>query len=143
MWVQALRYLFFSGVLLSLFQHVDYVTTSLRARFQVYLSQPLVLCIQAKAVQFNLLGVESHFWIFSLSLVDCLGRCNQYMWVVSCRRKRMLTQGPPPGPKYRLKTSSLFRFPHLSDCLVCIRNSMFIVLLQMVVGWDRGEVVYL
>ena len=54
----------------------------------------------------------------------------------------MLTEGPPPGPKYMLNTSSLFRFPHLSDCLISTRNSMFIVLLlQMVVGWDRWKVV--
>ena len=54
----------------------------------------------------------------------------------------MLAQGPPPGPKYKLNTSSLFRFPHLSDCLISTRNSMFIVLLvQMVVAWDRWEVV--
>ena len=39
MWVQAVPYnLVYSGGLSSLFQHVDLVTTSLRAGFQVYLS---------------------------------------------------------------------------------------------------------
>ena len=61
----------------SLFQHVDFVTTSLRAGFQVYLSLLWALCTKAKAVQYNLLEVGSHFWILCFSLVDCLGGWNQ------------------------------------------------------------------
>ena len=60
-----------------LFQHIDLVTTSLRAGFQVYLSQPWVLCTQTKAVRYDLLGVESHFWVLCFFLVNCLGGWNQ------------------------------------------------------------------
>ena len=54
----------------------------------------------------------------------------------------MLTQGPTPDPKCKLNISPLLTLPHLSDCLICTRNSMSIVLLvQMVEGWDRWGVV--
>ena len=56
----------------------------------------------------------------------------------------MLTQGPAPDPRCELNIASFLTLPHLSDCLLCIRNSMSIVfLLEMVVGWDRWEVVTL
>ena len=61
----------------SLFQHVDLMTTSLKAVFQVYLSQPWILCMQSKTVQKGLLRFRSHFWILCFFLVDCLGRWNQ------------------------------------------------------------------
>ena len=52
----------------------------------------------------------------------------------------MLTQGQAPDPKCKLNISSLLTLSHLSDCLICTRNSMSIVLLlQMVGGWDRWE----
>ena len=97
----------------SLFQHVDLVTTSLRAWFQVYLSQPWVLCTQAKTVQKDLLGVESCFWV--LFLVNCLGGWNPEMWLVPCRRQGMLTKGPAPDRKCKFVT-----LPHLLDCLNCV-----------------------
>ena len=54
----------------------------------------------------------------------------------------MLTQGPAPDPKYKLNISSFLTLPHLSDCLICSRNSVSIVLLlQMKRGWDRWGVV--
>ena len=110
------------------FQHFDLVTTSLRAAFQVYLSQAWVLCMQTKAVQYNLLGVESHLWVLCFVLVNFLGRWNQYMWLVSCRRQGIVTQGPAPDPKCKLSISSflilphLFRLPHLLQefCVGCI-----------------------
>ena len=50
----------------------------------------------------------------------------------------MLTQGPAPGPKCKLNISSFLTLPHLPDCLICIRNSMSLVLLlQMMGGWVR------
>ena len=36
------------------------------------------------------------FRIFCFFLVDCLGGWNQWMWLVSCRRQGMLTQGHAP-----------------------------------------------
>ena len=102
----------------TLFQHVDLVNTSLKAWFQVYLSQPWVLCTQTKAVSYDLMGVESDFWVLFFFLVNCLGGWNQYMWLV-----------PAPGPKCKLNFSSFLTLPHLSDCLICTRNSLSIILL--------------
>ena len=41
----------------------------------------------------------------------------------------MLTQGPAPDPKCKLSISSFLALPHLLDCLICTRNSLFVVLL--------------
>ena len=50
----------------------------------------------------------------------------------------MLTQEPIPDPKCKLNILSFLTLRHLSDCLICTRNSMSIVLLlQMVGGWDK------
>ena len=66
------------------------------------------------------------------------------MWLVSCRRQGILTQGPAPDPKCKLIMSSFLILPHLLDCFICTRNAMFIVLLlQMMRGLDRWEVVNL
>ena len=62
------------------------------------------------------------------------------MWLVSCRRQGMLTQGPGPDPKCKLIISSFLTLPHLLDCLICTRNAVSTVLLfQMMGGWDRGD----
>ena len=61
----------------ALFQHVDFVTTSIRDGFQVYLSQPWVLFTQTKAVPYDLLGVESQFRVLCFFVVNCLGEWNQ------------------------------------------------------------------
>ena len=102
----------------TLFQHVDLVNTFLKAWFQVYLSQPWVLCTQTKAVSYDLMGVESDFWVLFFFLVNFLGGWNQYMWLV-----------PAPGPKCKLNFSSFLTLSHLSDCLICTRNSLSIILL--------------
>ena len=56
----------------------------------------------------------------------------------------MLIQGPAPDPKYKLNTSSFLTLPHLSECLICTRNSMSIILLLQMIGeWDRwGWLIY-
>ena len=51
------------------------------------------------------------------------------MWLVSCRRQGMLTQGPTPDPKCKLNISSFLPLLHLLDCLICSRNSVSILLL--------------
>ena len=48
----------------------------------------------------------------------------------------MLTQGQAPDPKCKLNISSLLTLSHLSDCLICTRNPMSIVLLLQMVGGD-------
>ena len=64
------------------------------------------------------------------------------MWLVSCKRQGMLTEGPAPDPKCKLIISSFLTLPHLLDCLICVRNAMSIVLLlQMMEGWDKWGVV--
>ena len=60
------------------------------------------------------------------------------MWLVSCRKQGMLTQGPTPNPMCKLNVSSFLTLPHLLDCFSCTRNSVFIVLfLGIMWGWDR------
>ena len=67
-----------------------------------------------------------------------MGRWNQSMWLVSCRRQGMLTQGLAPDPKCKLNISSFLTLPHLLDCLICTRNSeSTVLLLWMMGGWDR------
>ena len=64
------------------------------------------------------------------------------MWLVSCRRQGMLTQGPAPDPKCKLNISSFLALPHLLDCLICTRNSVSIVLLLWMMGrWHKWWVV--
>ena len=59
---------------------------------------------------------------------------------MSCRRQGMLTEGPAPDPKCKLNISSFLIHPHWLDCLICTRNSMFIVFLVWKMGgWDRWE----
>ena len=71
-----------------------------------------------------------------------MGGWNQYMWLVSCRRQGMLTQGHAPDPKCKLNISSFLTLPHLLDCLICTRTSVSTVLLVwMMGGWDRWGVV--
>ena len=54
----------------------------------------------------------------------------------------MLTQGPIPDPKCKSNISSFLTVPHLSDCLICTRNSVSIVFLLELVGrWHRCGVV--
>ena len=61
------------------------------------------------------------------------------MWLVSCRRQGMLTQGPAPDPKCKLNISSFLTLPHLLDCFVCTWNSVSIVLLLWMMGdWIGG-----
>ena len=45
----------------------------------------------------------------------------------------MLTQGPTPDPKCKLNISFL-TLSHLSDCLICTRDFMSIVLLLKMGG---------
>ena len=70
------------------------------------------------------------------------------MWLVPCRRQRMLTQRPAPDPKCKWNISSFLTLPHLLDCLICTRNSVSIVLLYYEWwggegggGWDRWGVI--
>ena len=54
----------------------------------------------------------------------------------------MLTQGSAPDPKSKFIISSFLTLPHLLDCLICTRNTMpFVLLLQMMGGWDRWGLV--
>ena len=69
---------------------------------------------------------------------------NQQMWLVSCRRQAMLTQGPAPDTKCKLIMSSFLTLPRLLDCLICTWNAMSIVLLlQIMGGWNCWGVVVL
>ena len=59
------------------------------------------------------------------------------MWLVSCRKQGMLTQGPTPNPMCKLNVSSFLTLPHLLDCFSCTRNSVFIVLFLGIM-WGGG-----
>ena len=50
----------------------------------------------------------------------------------------MLTQGPAPDRKCKLNISSTLTLPPLSDCLICARNSMSILLLLQMLGDGMG-----
>ena len=64
------------------------------------------------------------------------------MWLVSCARQGMLTQGTAPDPKCKLNISLFITLPHLLDCLICTRNSVSILLLLWIIrGGDRWGVV--
>ena len=64
------------------------------------------------------------------------------MWLVPCKRQEMLTQGSAPDSTCKLIFSSFLTLLHLLDGLICTSNAMSIVLLlQMMRGWDRWEVV--
>ena len=49
------------------------------------------------------------------------------MWLVSCRRQGMLSQGPAPDPKRELSITSLLIVPHPLHCLICAKDIMIIV----------------
>ena len=54
----------------------------------------------------------------------------------------MLTQGSAPDSKCKLIMSSFLTLPHLLYCLICTRNTMFIVLLLEMMGeWDKWDMV--
>ena len=48
----------------------------------------------------------------------------------------MLTQGPTSDPKCKLDISSFLTLPHSPDCLICAKEIMIIVFLQMMGGWE-------
>ena len=56
------------------------------------------------------------------------------MWLVSCRRQGILTQGPVTDPKCKLNISL---FLNSLDCLICTKNSLSMVLLL----WMMGDVI--
>ena len=83
----------------------------------LYLSLPLLrlgckstflspgFCVQ-KPRQYNMISCEfDHFSVFFF-LIYCFGGWSHWMWLVSCRRQGMLTQGPAPNPKCKLSISS-------------------------------------
>ena len=60
------------------------------------------------------------------------------MWLASCRRQGILTQGPTPDLKCKLIISPFLSLPHLLDCLICTRNAMSIILLLQLMGDGLG-----
>ena len=84
-------------------------------------------------------GLISGFFVFPRLIV--LGKWNQGMWLMTCKKQRMLTKGPTPDPKCKLIIPPFLTLPHLLECLICTRNAMSIVLLlQMMGAWDRSRV---
>ena len=76
------------------------------------------------------------------TLLKELPHSDVFVWLVSCRRQGMLTQGLVPDPKCMLNISSFLALPHLLDCLICTKNSVSIVLLLwMRWRWDRWRLV--
>ena len=56
------------------------------------------------------------------------------MWLVSCRRQGLLTQGPAPDSKCKLNISSFLTLPYPLDCFNCAKDIMIIVLLLEMMG---------
>ena len=44
------------------------------------------------------------------------------MWLVSCRRQGMLTQGSAPDPKCELNITSFLTLPHPLYCPICAKG---------------------
>ena len=66
------------------------------------------------------------------------------MWLVSCRRQGMLTIGPAQNRRGELIISSFLTLPSLLYYLICNRNVMFVLLLQMARGGiGRGWLIYI
>ena len=76
------------------------------------------LCVH-ESIQYNLLGVWSFFRIFCFFLVDCLGRWNYLMWLVSCRKQEIPTSRDHNRPQVYVEyfitryTSTSIRLIHL------------------------------
>ena len=60
------------------------------------------------------------------------------MWLVSCRKQWILTQGTTQNPNCYLNISSFITLPHLLDCLIRNRNTMSTVLLLQLAGKGGG-----
>ena len=74
---------------------------------------------------------SSIFHIFTLK------SWSQWMWLVSCRRQGMLTQGPAPDPKCELNITSFLTLPHPLHYPICAKDIKATVLLLQVVGrWE-------
>ena len=56
------------------------------------------------------------------------------MWLVSCRKQKMLTQGPTPVPKCKLDISSFLIHPRPFDGFICAKDEMITVLLLQMMG---------
>ena len=56
------------------------------------------------------------------------------MWLMSCRRQGMLTQGPTTDLKCKFNISSFLTLPHPLDCLICAKDRMVIVRLLQQMG---------
>ena len=59
------------------------------------------------------------------------------------RKQGMLTQGPTPYPKCKVNISLFLTLPHQSDCLICAKDIMIIVLLQMMGQWEGWGLIHL
>ena len=59
------------------------------------------------------------------------------MWLVSCMRQGMLTQGPASDPKCELNITSFVTLPHPLHCLIFAKGMMIIVLLLHVMGNEK------
>ena len=57
------------------------------------------------------------------------------MWLVSCKRQGMLTQGPARDPKCELNITFL-ALPDPLHCPICAKDIMVTVLLQVMCGWE-------
>ena len=65
------------------------------------------------------------------------------MWLVSCRRQRVLIEGPVPNLKCELKITFV-TLSHPLHCPICAKDIMVtVLLLQVMEGWGGWEVVHL
>ena len=93
--------------------------------------------------QFDLKYWEFDFFFFFKDfcfVVNRLGRWSQWIWLVSCRRQGMLTQGPSPDDKCKLNISSFLIRSHPLVCLIYTKDTMIIVLLLQMMGEDVTHV---
>ena len=88
------------------------------------------------------LAQDSTIWVWISFLDSLLFPGPRHIEILnllgSCRRQGMLAQTPAPGNKWKLIISSFLTLPYWSDCVICTRNVMPILLFLQVMGrWDR------
>ena len=61
---------------------------------------------------------------------------------MSYTRHGVPTEGSPPDHKCKLNISSFLTLPHTLHCLICTKNIMITVLLQMMGEWEGCGMVH-
>ena len=136
LWVQAVRYDLFSVVFFLLGLSLVIFSLPLLGLCSKSTSLNPGFCVcrprQYNTICWKLDLLSGYFVSFSMITGD------HWMWLVSCRRQGMLTQGSAPDLKCKLNITSFLTLSHPLNCLIYAQDIMIIVLLLQVMGGWRG-----